>query len=109
MTKDYEREYKYTLGENIKTVSHDILDLIIETNSSNDKNKAEVLKKILIKIERLNLYLRISCDLKIISPKQFGNSAEKIGEVEKQVMGWMNYVMMNRSESLNANGIRERT
>jgi hypothetical protein len=91
MTKDYEREYKYTLGENIKNVSHDILDLIIEVNSLENKDKAEGLKIVLVKTEKLKIYMRISCDLKIISPKQLGNLAEKIEEIERQINGWINY------------------
>jgi predicted component of type VI protein secretion system len=35
--------------------------------------------------------MRISCDLKIISPKQLGNLAEKIEEIERQINGWINY------------------
>lgn len=92
ITKDYEREYKYTLGENIKSVSHDILDLIIEVNSLENKDRAERLKIILIKTEKLKIYLRISCDLKIISPKCLGNASEKIEEIDRQVNGWISYV-----------------
>ena len=92
VTANYSREYKFTLGETMKELSHDIVDTVIETNSLENKNKTGNLYRLLIKIEKLRIYLRISCDLKILSPQSLGKSAEMIEDIRKQTGGWINYV-----------------
>lgn len=91
ITKNFGREYKYTLGERIKEKSHVMLDIIIETNSLDNVRKVNSLRKLLLETEKLKMCLRISCHLKLISPKALGKSAENIEEICKQSYGWMNY------------------
>lgn len=91
ITKDFSREYKYTLGEQIKETSHEILDLVIETNSLEDKNKGKNLTLLLLKTEKLRMYLRISCDLKILSASLLGKMALQLEEIGKQAAGWQKW------------------
>jgi len=91
VTRKYDREYKYTLGEKIKENAHEILDGIIRTNSLPDPQKSASLKLLLLDVERLRIYFRISCDLHIMTPKFLGVLTERIEEIEKQMNGWMKY------------------
>jgi len=46
------------------------------------------LKKIRIKTEKLRIYFRVACDLKILAVESFGEASEKMEEIEKQIYGW---------------------
>lgn len=92
ITKNFSREYKYTLGEKIKETAHEMLDLVIETNSLEDKDKGKNLAILLLKTEKLRMHLRISCDLKIFPAKYLGETAEQLEEISKQAGGWKKWV-----------------
>jgi len=92
ITHNFKKEYKYTLGEHIKNNSHDIIDLIIKINSLQNINKLEYIDILIMKVEKLRIYLRISCDLKNISPELLGLISEKFEEMGKQINGWKKWI-----------------
>jgi hypothetical protein len=71
-----------------KETVHEILGMIIETNSLPNEEKAECLDAILIKTEKLKIYLRLACDLKIISPGLLGKTASEIETIGTQIGAW---------------------
>ena len=97
ITHNFKKEYKYTLAEHIKNTSHDILDLVIETNSLRNCDKLDHLNLLLQKMEKLKMYLRISCDLKNISPALLGITSEKFEEIGKQIAGWKKWAESNKT------------
>lgn len=71
-TKNFNKEYKYTLGEHLKKNAHELLNLVIKTNNMLGKEKIEGIKKIDYKKEELRINLRLAHDLKVISNGNLG-------------------------------------
>ena len=87
---NFKKEYKYTLGEKLKLTCHDLLDLIIIVNSN--ENKSEFLEKLNNKLESLRIHLRLTFDLRAISPGQFEKLNKEIDEIGRQIGGWQKWV-----------------
>jgi hypothetical protein len=56
-TKDFSKEYKYTVGESLKKETIELLTLIFRANSKNDKGS--VLQEARERIEVITLFVRI--------------------------------------------------
>lgn len=95
ITRNFNREYKYTLGEKMKETSHRIVSLIIDTNSMENNVKTAGIAKILLETERLRIYSRIACDLKIFPIKHLGTITENLENLEKQSGGWIKWLKSN--------------
>lgn len=91
LTHNFGRDYRYTLGDRMKEATHDLLDILVETNSMNDSGKAKSLCAFLLKLEKFRMYVRISCDLGLITPESFGKVALNMEEIEKQAQRWKNW------------------
>jgi hypothetical protein len=88
-THNFPREYKYTLGQKLKEISAELLDLIIVVNSQ--KNKGPYFPEIKMRLERLRIQIRVAFDLKIITDRRLEFLNRNIEEVSKQVSGWENW------------------
>lgn len=88
VTRNFDREYKHTLGERLKQSSHDIMNGIIVANSCPDTQKAEKIQEILDIIENMRIYMRLACDLKICTPAVLGRIGTRIEDVARQSSGW---------------------
>ena len=86
VTKNMERHYKFTLGENIKNESTALILLIYKANAT--YNKSEILAQAKEKVEVIRLLLRIYNDLKQISIQQFVLLSEQIESISKQINAW---------------------
>lgn len=64
-TKEFTKEYKYTVGESLKKETIDLLILIFRVNTRNDKEV--VLQEARERIEVIRLLIRLMKDLKQIS------------------------------------------
>lgn len=89
VTKTFPKEYKYTLGEKMKTELLDLIVVIFHANRSTDK--VLLLDQVQTHIETVRILMRITHDLKIIATKQFAHTALLIDSVSKQVTWWKNY------------------
>ncbi len=85
-TKEFGKEYKYTVGENLKKQTIDLLTLIYRANSRKDKQ--EVLQEAREHIEVIRLFVRLMKDMQQISLKRFVEVNLKIESVSKQLAGW---------------------
>jgi hypothetical protein len=87
-TKDFPREYKYTLGQDMKRDAIVLVRSIYRANKARDKT--QYLEAFLDDFEVLKLELRLSVDLRILSIRKqaaVGGLMESIG---KQITGWRN-------------------
>jgi hypothetical protein len=89
-TKEFTKEYKYTVGESLKKETIDLLILIFRVNTRNDKEV--VLQEARERIEVIRLLIRLMKDLKQISLKKYVTVNVKVEEVSKQLTGWQRSV-----------------
>ena len=92
ITRNFKKEYKYTLGERLKSLIHDILDLVVKTNSMPDKEKSQGLSELNYKKENLRIHIRMAFDLKMVSRGQLGILNQRIEEIGKQIGGWQKWL-----------------
>ena len=85
-TKDFGKEYKYTVGESLKKETIELLTLIYRANVKRDKQ--EVLQEARERIEVIRLFIRLMKDMQQISVKQFVQINESVENVSKQLSGW---------------------
>ncbi len=84
--KEFNREYKYTLGESIKKEAIEMITDIYRANSSFSKKPH--IEKAREKIETIRIFFRLSRDLRQIGLKRFVDINEKIENVSKQLFAW---------------------
>jgi len=87
-TKDFPREYKFTLGQDMKRDAIVLVRSIYRANKA--KNKTEYLEQFLDDFEILKLELRLCVDLKIMSFKKQSEIALLMESIGKQITGWRN-------------------
>ncbi len=86
VTKNFAKEYKYTVGEKIKNETIELTTNIYRANIS--ISKKEYLQKARENIEIIRLMFRLMKDLKQISLKSFTFINLKIEDVSKQLTNW---------------------
>ena len=85
-TRDFSREYKYTVGESLKKETIELLTLIYRANSK--YQKAEILQTAREQIEVIRLLIRLMKDMKQISLGKFVKINVVVENVSKQLTGW---------------------
>jgi len=85
-TKEFKREYKFTLGESMKKEMVEMIGNIYRANSSFEKRK-EKIRAARENVETIRLFLRLSKDLKIIGVEKFGSLKLKLENVRKKLAG----------------------
>lgn len=88
LTKHFPREYKYTLGQDIK---HDAIILVRSIYRANRSvSKKEWLEEFLDNYEILKLEIRLCVDLHLLSLGHQAELAPLLESVGKQVTAWKN-------------------
>jgi len=85
----FPRSQKFLLGDRIETALFEILEFLIEANYC-QKNRAEILVKINLKLDILRFLMRIAKDMRYVDFKAFEYQARLIDEVGRMVGGWKN-------------------
>lgn len=91
---EFPREYKYTLGEKIRTILLHILMYCVRANRLPHK-ESEILQMI-VSAEFVKICLRMGNDLRIIPEKKYLSLIQKNEEILKQLEGWYKYSETNR-------------
>ena len=84
-TKDFPREFKFSLGEKIQLHIVDLLVDIYRANSAKDKK--EFILSIQEHVQFLNLFLRISFDLRILPQARYCAFIEKLLPLPSSLRG----------------------
>ncbi len=87
-TKHFSREYKYTLGQDMKRDSIQLVRSIYRANRSKDKR--QYLEEFLDNFEILKLEVRLSADLKLLSIKHLSEISKMLDIIGKQATAWKN-------------------
>jgi len=80
----------------MKDAAHEMLDKVVETNSRKNREKVNSLNSLDVLAERLIIYFRISCDLKLISPAYLAKLAERFEDIGKQTGSWKKWAENNK-------------
>lgn len=86
MNRNFQRDYRYTLGENVKNELIALLVCIYQANSTTQKSIH--LQKAREHVVVVKLQIRLLMDLKQINLKQYATAAEQIESVSKQLAAW---------------------
>jgi hypothetical protein len=87
-TQGFPREYKYTLGQEMKRDAIVLVRSIYRANKA--KNKTEYLEAFLDDFEIIKLETRLCVDMKILSIKKQAELSVLMEGIGKQVTGWRN-------------------
>ncbi|TXH00345.1 MAG: four helix bundle protein [Candidatus Moraniibacteriota bacterium] len=86
-TKDFPREYKFTLGQKIKDELIELVILIYRANSAADKKQH--IESILERVQAIQLMMRLSHDMKILPRRHYAALSEMTENLAKQAQGWL--------------------
>ncbi len=87
-TKEFPREYKYSLGQDMKRDAITLVRSIYRANKARDKT--EYLEAFLDDFEVLKLEVRLCVDMKILSIKKQAGLSALMEVIGKQITGWRN-------------------
>ena len=85
-TKEFSKDFKYTIGESMKKETIELLTLIYRANSRTDKQA--VLQEARERIEVIRLFIRLMKDMQQVNLKRFVQVNQKVEDVSKQLTGW---------------------
>lgn len=85
-TKNFPREYKYTLGQKLKEEVIDLVILIYKANSAKDKQHH--IEMIVERVQLVQLLIRLCHDMRILQRKHYVDLAEKTDSLARQAQGW---------------------
>jgi len=86
-TKDFPREYKFTLGQKIKDELIELVVMIYRANSAIDKK--EHIESIMERIQAIQLLMRLSHDMKILPRRHYAALAQMTDDLGRQAQGWL--------------------
>lgn len=85
-TKDFSKEYKHTLGQDMKRDALQLVRSIYRANKS--AQKKEHLDVFLDDFELLKLEIRLCADMKILPIKRLAVLSGLMDRISKQITGW---------------------
>jgi hypothetical protein len=85
-TKDFSREYKYTLGQDMKRDALQLVRSIYRANKATEKR--EHLDKFIDDFELLKLEIRLATDMKILPAGKQAELSILLDSIGKQITGW---------------------
>jgi len=92
LTKNFSREYKFTLGQDMK---RDCITLVRSIYRANKNKQREIyLEQFLDEFEVLKLEIRLCKDLRLINIRQQAQLALAMDKIGKQITGWRNSVKL---------------
>lgn len=100
MTQNFRRDYKYTLGEDMRRDCLKMLRGIYKVNRARDK--VLYFDEFLDDFELLRMEVRICGDLKQLSVSQQASIMEMMDIIGRQIRGWRNSSPVARVSSVTA-------
>lgn len=88
--RTFQRDYRYTVGEDLKKTLMAMMISLFRANRSHEKLDEVTLCR--EQIEQVKIYLRILHDLKQLSLKQYVVLVERAESVSKQLAAWDTYL-----------------
>jgi len=89
LTQQYPRGYRQGLARDICAEAQGVVKHIFQANCTADK--IPIIEQLREQLETLQLMLRVSKDLHLISAGQFGSTVALTDSVGKQASGWLKF------------------
>jgi len=102
-TKHFPREYKFTLGQQLKNELIELVVIIYRANSARDKKQH--IEWILERIQAIQLLMRLSHDIKILPRNHYAALAEMTDTLGRQAQGWLKSSGRGTSEQASSQGL----
>ena len=83
----FPRVRRFTLGERIETGMLEVLELLVETAYS--RNREIPLRRANLRLEVVRHLWRLAHELKVIATRQYEHGAKLIDEMGRQLGGWL--------------------
>lgn len=94
--RNFPKQYKYTLGQNILDLSWQCLDLVLEANALPGKKKYSKILELSINFDKLKVRLRMAQELNLISKRQFTHiQTNYLKEIGEMIGGWLKWASQN--------------
>lgn len=84
----YPKTHKYLIADKIETQLLNTLDRLVEAYYQAPAKKKEILYNVNIELEKVRFLVRLSHDLRLLSPNQYKQISEKTNEIGKMIGGW---------------------
>jgi len=95
-TNNFEKQYKYSLGEDILKLTWQCMDLVVEANALTKEEKQGKIKKLSVTFDQLKIRLRMAQELEQLSEGQYSHlQTEHMKEAGKLIGGWVKWSNKN--------------
>ena len=88
VVRQFRREYKYTLGEELQKISWSMLDEIIRTNSLPNVAKKDGIGKLSVLFDTFKVRFRLAYEIGLIKDKKFAAAQVQMEEIGNMIGGW---------------------
>jgi len=89
LVKKFPKGDKYNLGNELKSLNLQIIELLIEAESAKKDWKAPLVEKASAKLGLLKIFIRLTSDLKIIDQAKYIKLQEQLQEIGRMLGGWL--------------------
>jgi hypothetical protein len=96
-TRDFPKDFRYSLGQKLKEECIELVLLIYRANSSRVRRAA--IEAVSERLQVLELLLRLSKDMRLLSIKQFSSACELTDSLSRQAAGWLRSTPLAMAES----------
>jgi hypothetical protein len=86
----FPRDQRFTLGERMEVALLEVLEQLLKAKYAREKR--DLLEQVNLQLEIVRFQLRLAKDLGCLPLKSYGQSAERLMAVGKQVGGWLKSV-----------------
>ncbi len=89
VVRNFPKEYKYSLGSDMLALSWECLDLVLSANATPNAGKSVIIGRLDRTHTRLQMRVRMSEEIHLISPGQFAHIEEQyLLEIGRMIGGW---------------------
>ena len=96
-TKNFPRDFKYSLGDKLRNECIELVVFIYKANSIK-KKRNDYLEQILERLQVIELMLRLSKDLRLLSVKDFSETILMTDSLGKQAQGWITFTAESKAD-----------
>ena len=89
--RNFPKEYKYTLGQDILSLVWKTLDWVILANTVENREKKKYIAKAVSTFNSLKYRFRVASDTEILSHQKYAYIIKQSVEIEKMLKGWFSW------------------